>query len=199
MTLVNHLVVFANPPRVGRAKTRLARDIGPVGAWAFHRLMLARAVRAFGNDARWRCWLAVTADPGFAGVGPLDGIGLIAQGGGDLGRRMARVARALPPGPVVIVGTDSPGVTPGHAATAFRALGAADAVFGPAVDGGYWLVGLKRRPRFIDPFRNVRWSSAMALADTLANLGGRRWVLLEVLEDVDDGASYARWRRGVRS
>ena len=198
MSLVNHLVVFANPPRIGRAKTRLARDIGAVGAWSFHRLMLARAIRAFGRDARWRCWLAVAPAPGFAGVGPLDGIGLIAQGEGDLGRRMARVARALPPGPVVIVGADAPAVTPRHIAAAFEALGRADAVFGPAADGGYWLGGLRRRPAFRDPFRNVRWSSEHALADTLANLGGRRWVSLETLEDVDDGAAYRRWRRRFR-
>jgi glycosyltransferase A (GT-A) superfamily protein (DUF2064 family) len=68
-------------------------------------------------------------------------------------------------------------------------------VFGPAADGGYWLVGLKRRPRFIDPFQGVRWSSSQALADTLRNLVGHSHVLLETLADVDDGASFARWRQ----
>ncbi|MGH6660397.1 MAG: DUF2064 domain-containing protein, partial [Rhodospirillales bacterium] len=75
------------------------------------------------------------------------------------------------------------------------ALGRADAVFGPAADGGYWLVGLRRRPRRLRLFEGVRWSSEHALADTLANLGGRPHVLLETLEDVDDGAAYQRWRR----
>jgi glycosyltransferase A (GT-A) superfamily protein (DUF2064 family) len=81
-------------------------------------------------------------------------------------------------------------------AQAFAALGAHDAVFGPAGDGGYWLVGLRRRPRVPDPFRGVRWSTPHALADTLANLRPReRVAMLERLEDIDDAASYRRWRR----
>jgi len=123
-------------------------------------------------------------------------VDVIGQGGGDLGDRMDRVARALPPGPVVIVGADAPGLRPRHVADAFKALGRADAVFGPATDGGYWLVGMRRRPAMPDLFRNVRWSTRHALADTLANLGdGRTHVLLETLEDIDDGAAFARWRK----
>ena len=56
-----------------------------------------------------------------------------------------RILDALPPGPVVIIGSDVPGIRPHHIATAFRALGGSDAVLGPAIDGGYWLIGLKRR------------------------------------------------------
>ena len=71
-------------------------------------------------------------------------------------------------------------------------------MFGPAVDGGYWLVGLRRHPRR-DPFRGVAWSGPQALAETLANLRGVQVAMLETLEDVDDGADYARWRaRGGR-
>ncbi len=105
---------------------------------------------------------------------------------------MANVARELPPGPVVIVGSDIPDIAPNHIAKAFRALGDNDAVFGPATDGGYWLVGLRRRPRFLDPFAGVRWSSVHALADTLANLAGRRVAFVDLLSDVDDGDSLRR-------
>ncbi len=68
-----------------------------------------------------------------------------------------------------------------------------DAVFGPAVDGGYWLVGMKRRPWLRGVFADVRWSSPHALADTLANLAGRRVLLLDRLRDVDTGADLAAW------
>jgi glycosyltransferase A (GT-A) superfamily protein (DUF2064 family) len=97
----------------------------------------------------------------------------------------------MPLGPVVIVGTDVPGIMPAHIAEAFRSLGRHDAVFGPAVDGGYWLVGLKRRPRLLIPFARVRWSSPHALADTLANLEGRALAFVATLSDVDDARGFA--------
>src|SRR3546814_16124850 len=87
---------------------------------------------------------------------------------------MDRVMRVLPPGPAVIIGTDIPDIRPRHAAAAFRALGRHDAVFGPAADGGYWLVGLRRRPTIPRAFDGVRWSTEHALADTRANLRPRR-------------------------
>lgn len=92
----------------------------------------------------------------------------------------------------MIVGSDIPGISAADIADAFRALGSKDAVFGPATDGGYWLVGLRRRPHFVDPFPNVRWSSEHALADTLANLADKEVAMLRPLSDIDDGAS---WRR----
>ncbi len=106
---------------------------------------------------------------------------------------MARPLSVLPPGPVVIIGADVPGIRPRHIAAAFHSLGSHDVVFGPAPDGGYWLVGVKRRPRVPDLFAGVRWSSEHALADTLANCHGLKVGFVETLEDVDDGASYGRW------
>jgi glycosyltransferase A (GT-A) superfamily protein (DUF2064 family) len=91
---------------------------------------------------------------------------------------------------MVIIGTDIPGITPAHIAQAFRLLGRHDAVFGPADDGGYWLVGLKRRPRLPHPFTSVRWSSPHALADTLANLEGTTVAFVATLSDVDDARAF---------
>ena len=71
-------------------------------------------------------------------------------------------------------------------------MGTYDAVFGPADDGGYWLVGLKRRPALKNVFGRVRWSSEHTLGDTRANLAAHwRVAKLEVLTDVDDGGTYA--------
>ena len=69
-----------------------------------------------------------------------------------------------------------------------------DVVLGPASDGGYWLVGLKRFPRAANVFANVRWSTADALADTRANLIGRRTALLRIYDDIDTGDDLAAQR-----
>ncbi|MDA0239760.1 MAG: DUF2064 domain-containing protein, partial [Proteobacteria bacterium] len=119
----------------------------------------------------------------------------IPQGNGNLGDKMARAIRGASPGPVIIIGTDVPAIRPLHIHRAFKALGRHDAVFGPAADGGYWLVGVSPRGRRFDLFRDVRWSTEHALADTMKNLGNTpKTALLETLEDIDDAASLRRWR-----
>ncbi|MEO5337464.1 MAG: DUF2064 domain-containing protein, partial [Magnetospirillum sp. WYHS-4] len=118
------------------------------------------------------------------------GLPRLRQGTGDLGRRMERTFRRLGPAPVAIVGTDIPDLRPRHVAAAFRALRHHDAVFGPAADGGYWLVGLKGRRALPPLFPRVRWSTDQALADSLASLPrGWKVAFLETLVDVDDGAA----------
>jgi len=199
MTLINHLVVFAKEPRMGRVKTRLAADIGPLAALAFYRKTLFEVTRQLARDDRWQCGLSVTPDravfdDGPGGPWPSTDFRM-SQGPGGLGQRMGRVMEILPPGPVVIIGSDVPDIQAHHIADAFAALGRNDAVFGPAKDGGYWLVGMKRRPVFTDVFQNVRFSTRYALADTIANLSpGQRHALLETLSDIDDGKDYRRWK-----
>ena len=188
--LENHLVVMARAPRLGTVKRRLAHDLGAVAALRFYRSHTGDLLRRLSPDPRWRLWLAVTPDSAARdgrGLWPFDGT-LVAQGGGDLGRRMGRLFEDLPPGPLVMVGSDIPGIRRDHIAAAFRVLGRNDWVFGPAADGGYWLVGARRRPRLQTPFAGVRWSSADTLADTLATLKGQRVALVETLRDVDSGA-----------
>ena len=107
---------------------------------------------------------------------------------------MARAAAAAPPGPVIIVGSDIPDIRPRHVIRAFRLLGRHDAVFGPAADGGYWLVGVRDQRVLPSLCAGVRWSTEHALADTLSNLGtGRHAALADTLNDIDDGAAYRRW------
>ena len=139
-----HLVVFLRAPQLGRVKSRLAAGIGALAALRFYRDTSARLLRALARDGRWRLELWVTPDRAVGGRWPVKAPRR-GQGAGDLGRRMARVFATLPPGPAVIVGSDIPALTPAHIAAAFGALGRAEAVFGPATDGGYWLVGLRRR------------------------------------------------------
>jgi len=191
-----HLVLFVRAPRLGEGKRRLAREIGDVAAVRFERLMIALLLRRLAVDRRWRLRIAVTPDRArhqaryWQRHRCLEAGG---QGRGDLGVRMRRALRACPPGPVVLVGSDIPRLAARHAAAAFRLLGEHDLVFGPAGDGGFWLVGARRRPRFPPLFERVRWSSPDALADTLAGLPrGVSVGFVEPLEDVDDGDAYRR-------
>jgi len=191
-----HLILFVKAPRYGAVKTRLARDVGRLNAWTFYRRALGRIVRRLGRDRRWQTWLAVTPDRAARTFRPRPdrGARIIAQGRGDLGQRMARAFARVPSGAAVLIGADIPGITPAHVAEAFRRLAAFEAVFGPAADGGYWLVGF-RAPPPAAVFRGVRWSGPHALADTLANIRGKKIApMLPVLEDVDDGAALARTR-----
>jgi hypothetical protein len=184
-------VIFARRPRLGVGKRRLAADVGDVEAVRFARHALDRLTRTLGRDPRWRLWLAVAPDR------PLDWVRTgtpVPQGGGDLGERLTRVIRSLPPGPVVILGSDTPTVTRTDVAAAFRSLGSSRAVFGPATDGGYWLIGLRRGPGEALPFEGVRWSTSDALSDTLANLEGSAVAILREQEDVDDGPALKRYR-----
>jgi uncharacterized protein len=196
MRETRHLVVFLRAPRLGRVKSRLAAGIGALAALRFYRATSTRLLRQMARDRRWRLQLWVTPDRDARGPWPVR-VERRGQGEGDLGRRMARVFESLPPGPAVIVGSDIPALTPAQIAAAFRTLGGSEAVFGPAVDGGYWLVGMRRRPRRPrGMFERVRWSSEHALADTLAGLPrGMRVAMLEAMEDVDDVAGYRRWLR----
>ena len=188
------LVVMVKAPRIGQVKTRMAGDIGAVGAWRAYRAISAGLIRRLAADARWHTVLAVTPDKSLgAAEWPAD-LKRTAQGRGDLGGRMQRLFDRFAPGPVVLVGSDIPGLKPAHVSAAFRALRRADLVFGPAADGGYWLVGARCAPRPPRLFENVRWSSPHALQDTLKNAGGLKVALLDELEDLDDAAGYRRWR-----
>ncbi len=187
------LVIMVKEPQPGRVKTRLGRDIGMIASAWWFRHQCSSLIRTLSSDARWRTILAISPDTAAMTSCNWPGhLPRLPQGKGDLGTRMGRVFRTLPPGPVVIIGADVPGITPAHINRAFRALGDHDAVFGPAPDGGYWLVGLKRTATPpLGLFHNVRWSTRFALSDTLASLPGKRIALIDELRDIDTGADLA--------
>jgi len=197
MHVRRHLIIFAKAPVLGRVKRRLAAEVGDVEALRFYRANLARLIRGLGGDRRWTTRLVLSPDraarKGFPG---LAANAVSAQDGGDIGTRMGRAIAACPPGPALLIGADIPGVTPAHIARAFAALQGHDLVFGPAADGGFWLVGASATGRRALVFADaIRWSSAHALADTRAGLpAGTRVALADRLEDIDDAAAYRRWR-----
>ena len=191
------LVIMVKEPVAGRVKTRLARDIGTVRATAFFRENMRSTTARLDRDQRWQTILAVAPEAatksrmligGGARMPPL-----MPQGGGDLGARLTRIARHAPAGPLVIIGADIPGIHAADIASAFAALRAGDAVFGPSSDGGYWLIGLKARARRAKgAFANVRWSTAFAFSDTRANVSQLKVSEITVKDDVDDGDDFER-------
>jgi rSAM/selenodomain-associated transferase 1 len=180
--------VFARAPRLGTVKRRLAAGIGARAALRFYAATLAATLRRLAADRRFRTVLAIT--PARARGPWRRGLPAVGQGWGDLAARMHAVVRRHPRGRVAIVGADIPGLRAGDVAAALRELRGKAACFGPAEDGGYWLVALApRRPS--RPFALVRWSGPHALADTLANFRHHRVALLRTLRDVDTAADLA--------
>jgi len=187
------VVVFARAPRLGTVKRRLAKDIGDRAALRFHVATLLRLLRDLLREQRFRTVLALTPD------GARDRLPVrvtrIAQGRGDIGERMDAACRRFRGGRVAIVGSDIPDAGAADLLAAFRALGRHDAVFGPAEDGGYWLVALgTRRPA--QPFVKARWSTRHALADTLRNFRGHRVARVRMLRDVDTACDLPMHPRG---
>ena len=195
--LPNHLVIMAKLPQAGRVKTRLAREIGTAEAVRVYRRLLGTTIARLAADPRWLTWIAVSPDSAVSASFWPGNVLTFGQGRGDLGERMQRVFDELPPGPAVIIGSDIPGIARRDIADAFQQLGGDDAVFGPAPDGGYWLVGARRRPAVPKMFAGVRWSGEHALADTVANLEGRRVGFVREIADLDEAGDYLRWRAGL--
>ncbi len=180
------VIVFMRQPVLGRVKTRLAREVGSLAAWQFYRRASARLLRRLRGDPSWQTVIAwATAPEPRALFRPGD----LLQGSGDIGTRMERCLSGAPPGPVVLIGSDIPAVRAHHIRRAFECLGKAPLVFGPAADGGFWLIGARSpahlpRPLFAP---SVRWSGPHTLADTLAGLRGPV-ALADTLADVDRAA-----------
>ena len=178
-------------PVAGRVKTRLARGIGVSEAVRFYRSVSRVVMLRLGGQPFWEAIFAVTPDRDRWSRALPPGMARMGQGHGDLGARMQLPMRVLPPGPVCVIGTDIPGVTAGDVRRAFRELGRCGMVFGRATDGGFWLVGQRRRPRVISPYAGVRWSHAGTLAQVLANLEGVTVGFTTMLGDVDEPGDLA--------
>lgn len=186
MSRKEHLIVFAREPRIGTVKTRLSKGLGLVGAAFWYRRQLWSLLRRLKGRAGRQRYLFVT--PRTAPGAPIWPRGWIprAQIDGDLGTRMHHALSTAGSGPTVLVGSDIPDIQTRHIDAAFRALGHADIVLGPAADGGYWLIGMRRR-RAPPRFGPIRWSTPDTLADTIAGFPkGTKVAYLEVLRDVDE-------------
>ncbi len=197
MNAVCRIAILAKAPLAGYAKTRLMPALGAAGAAALAQRLLehaaAQAVAAgLGPVALWAA--PDVTHPVFAQLGSRHGLALLAQGEGDLGARMARVfdtTWTAAPGPLLLMGTDAPALDAALLRDAAAALQSHDAVFVPALDGGYALVGLRAwAPRLRGLFDGMRWSTAQVMADTRERLAaaGLRHAELPAVSDIDEAA-----------
>ena len=182
----NQLIIMVKEPRVGRVKTRLGKDIGMIPAVWWYRHQTKSLIKRL-EDPRWTLSLAITPDSAALNSQLWPGhISRLAQGRGDLGQKMTNLLRHGPPGPVCIIGSDIPSITKKHIKQSFKALSESDWVFGPTLDGGFWLLGAKRVSGVpLVLFKGVRWSTQNALKDSLSCISNCRISLIDELRDVD--------------
>lgn len=192
------VILFAKAPIPGTAKTRLIPALGAEGAARLHESLLHRALlTATTADAgKVQLWCSPSIDhPVFQQCAKRYQVELFAQPEGDLGTRLAYAfAQALDTGPYAIaIGADIPDLDATDLQQAVAALNTgADAVIGPAEDGGYYLLGLTRYA--MEPFRQIDWGTAQVLNQTRERLRqlGWRWHELASHWDVDRPEDLAR-------
>jgi len=194
------LVIFVKAPAPGRVKTRLAQSIGEEEACAAYRELVERLLANLSELRDVELRFAPDEASGELGPWLQEKWELAPQGTGDLGERLARAFREkFDEGisRVVVIGSDCPYVTTEDIETGWRALEAHDVVLGPALDGGYWLIGMRSMHEVL--FREVPWSGPAVLGTTLARAGeaGLSVALLRKLSDVDDAVDWRRFRGGV--
>ena len=192
------LIVLAKEPVPGRVKTRLCPPCTPAEAATLAAAALADTLDAALASGARRVVLALDGRPG-AWCPP--GVEVVGQGAGTLDRRLTTAWAAATSGPAVLIGMDTPQVTAADLDAALGALADHDAVLGPASDGGWWALGLRRpHPR---AFAGVPMSRADTGARQHARLTalGLRTAPLPVRTDVDtwdDAVTVARAAPGGR-
>ena len=164
--------VFSNPPAPGRTKTRLIPALGAQGAADLARAMLLDTLEVARSLQDAEVVLA-TAAPMPTSLPLPDAIPLWTQGEGDLGARQERMLRRAlrHGGTAMLIGTDLPGLPLERLEQGAKALRSADAVLGPAEDGGFYLIGLTRCPRGL--LADLPWSSPETFTATRDRLQER--------------------------
>ncbi len=184
------VIVFAKAPVAGQAKTRLIPALGAAGAAVLAERLLVHATASAAAAQLGPVELCVTPDtrhPSFQRQALLHGLRLTEQGEGDLGQRMHRaLQRALQRhAPALLMGTDAPALDETRLRLAAGALRNHDAVFVPALDGGYALVGLRQPHASL--FEGMTWSTHRVMQDTRERLlaAGLQWAELDPVADID--------------
>jgi rSAM/selenodomain-associated transferase 1 len=199
------LILMAKAPLPGRVKTRMRPALDPRGAADFYACLLgdiAGEAAALGGIRRYLFYLPPEGRSHFL-AGPFSRFELREQEGNDLGERMAGAmndAFAAGARRVVVIGADCPALSARRIRSAFRELSdRADAVFGPAADGGFYLVGLNAAVPSLFP--GIPWSTPAVLHAILSRCrrAGMTYALLPVEADVDTGEDLGALRMWMRA
>lgn len=195
------IIVFAKAPLPGEVKTRLIPNLGAHGAARLHEALARRtlATAAQAELSPVHLWCAPSAQhPFFADCRARFSVTLHTQQGADLGARMAHALEKTlhECAYAVIIGADCPTLTRDDLREALQALrDGCDAVLGPAEDGGYVLLGVRRADAAL--FDNIDWGGAEVLDATRARLTALGWRRHELAPrwDVDRPEDIERMRR----
>ena len=202
-SVASQLVVLARWPAPGRCKRRLASSLGAEAAARVQARLTGHTLAVARQLAGQLGIELVLAVDGLAPraarrLGDQLGVGrIVLQGGGGLGVRMQRQfqrAATERARRVVLIGSDLPQLERADLVSAFAALDHQEAVLGPACDGGYWLIGLRRpEPALME---GIAWGSEQVLEQTLAALArrGLKPALLPWRRDLDKGEDLGAWR-----
>jgi rSAM/selenodomain-associated transferase 1 len=184
------VLVFARAPVPGQVKTRLTPALGPDGAARLHRRLTEALLTRLAALAAMPVELWATPDPAhpfFVSAAQRWPVTVHQQQGDDLGERLATAASAAltRADAVVLIGTDCPELSNDYLCLAAQQLQSHDAVIGPAHDGGYVLLGLKRAAPSL--FSRMPWGSAQVAALTIQRMQrlGWTWLELPTLHDID--------------
>jgi uncharacterized protein len=197
-----HLIIFTRYPEPGKTKTRLIPALGEVGAANLQKQMTEHTILQIKELQNIS---AITVEVRFAGgnwelMQNWLGLDFVYknQGEGDLGQRMMRsLADAFDSHAeqVIIIGTDCPGLNSHILASAFEKLQVCDLVLGPALDGGYYLIGLRRV--IPELFSQIPWGTATVFPQTveIAQRLNISSVYLPTLADVDRPEDLPVWQQ----
>ncbi len=197
-----HLIIFTRYPEPGKTKTRLIPALGTEGAANLQRQMTEHTISQAKNLQKI---IDISLEIRFVGgnsqlMQDWLGYDLVyqSQGEGDLGKRMERsLSNAFQAGAqyIVIIGTDCPNVNAQVLTTAFEELQQCDLVLGPAVDGGYYLIGLQQPVPEL--FTNIDWGTAQVLQQTveISHLLNLSVVYLPTLADIDRPEDLPIWEK----
>ena len=199
------ILIFAKAPVPGQVKTRLIPRLGEEGAARLYAGLLRRIVFELGGAGICpvQCWCAPDIHHElFTEIAARHGVRLEKQSGADLGARMLHAASVAlgDSDRVILVGGDCPGLGVDYLGLALDGLEeGAEAVLGPAEDGGYVLLGLKRAA--VELFQDMPWGTGEVLAVTRQRLRalGWQWRELPALWDVDRPEDLERLSPGLRS
>ena len=191
----HHLIIFVKNPIPGTVKTRIARTVGNEKAVEVYRHLVQYTQQV----TRYGPWEKTVYYADFVNQNDgWSGYGKAIQAGRDLGERMANAFQerfAAGAEKVIIIGSDCLTITEDHLFAAFRALDEADVVIGPATDGGYYLLGMRKLHRSL--FESMPWSQPelRLLTEQAILEQGLIFNRLEELTDIDEWSDYEQAMR----
>jgi len=184
-------MIFVKYPEPGRVKTRLAQDLGKQRAAEIYKGIAENVILRLSKSSNYKTIIFFDPPEMEKGVRNWlggDGNRFFPQGGDSLGIKMLNALKQVfinGASRAVIIGSDCIEISEDIVSQAFKALNVVDVVIGPAEDGGYYLLGLKRLIPEI--FYDIEWSTELVLHQTIKRLKANQlnFKLLKTLKDVD--------------